>query len=81
MKGTTMNKQKITGLIALAIFFGSIPFANYWLTQHGFYNAPLLGALPSGLWVVAVSFVARDVAQITLCLLYTSDAADEQCMG
>lgn len=66
MRGNTMNKQKTIGLAALAIFFASIPFANYWLTRFGFYNAPLLGPLPSGLWVVAVSFVARDVAQITL---------------
>jgi uncharacterized PurR-regulated membrane protein YhhQ (DUF165 family) len=66
MKGIIMNKQKTIGLIAIAIFFAAIPFANYWLTKFGFYNAPLLGPIPSGLWVVAVSFVARDIAQITL---------------
>lgn len=30
------------------------------------WNAPILGPIPSALWVVAISFVLRDITQITL---------------
>jgi len=58
-------KKKI-GYVALAGFLGSIPFANWWLTNNGLWDAPVLGMLPSALWVIAISFVLRDVVQIAL---------------
>lgn len=60
-----MNKKTV-GIVALLGFLLSIPFANWWLTENGFWNAPFLGPLPSALWVVAISFILRDVVQITL---------------
>ena len=60
-----MNKR-LVGAISLLGFLGTIPFANWWLTENGMWNAPVLGPLPSALWVVAISFVLRDIAQITL---------------
>lgn len=60
-----MNKKTV-GIVALMGFLLSIPFANWWLTENGFWNAPFLGPLPSALWVVAISFILRDVVQITL---------------
>lgn len=61
-----MNRTRMIGTITLAGFLATIPFANWWLRQFGLWNAPLLGPIPSGLWVVAFSFVLRDIAQITL---------------
>lgn len=61
-----MNRTRIIGSIALLGFLGSIPFANWWLDTHGFWDSPVLGPLPSALWVVSISFVLRDLAQITL---------------
>lgn len=61
-----MNRTRIIGSIALLGFLGSIPFANWWLTQHGMWDVPRLGMVPSAVWVVAFSFVLRDLAQITL---------------
>lgn len=58
--------KKTIGYLALAGFLGSIPFANWWLTNNGLWDAPILGLLPSALWVVAISFVLRDIVQITL---------------
>ena len=58
--------KKIIGFIALGAFLLSIPFANWWLKTNGMWVSPLLGPLPSALWVVAISFVLRDLAQITL---------------
>ena len=63
-KGNEMKKT--IGAISLALFLLSIPFANWWLQNNGMWNAPVLGPLPSALWVVAISFVLRDLAQITL---------------
>ena len=60
-----MNKRFV-GTVSLLGFLGSIPFANWWLTQNGLWDAPILGPLPSALWVVAFSFVLRDLAQITI---------------
>lgn len=59
-------KARTVGSLALAGFLGSIPFANWWLTNNGMWVAPLLGPIPSALWVVAISFVLRDLVQITL---------------
>lgn len=59
-------RQRIIGMTALAVFLLSIPAANAWLTHFGLWDAPLLGPLPSALWIVAVSFVARDLVQITV---------------
>jgi uncharacterized PurR-regulated membrane protein YhhQ (DUF165 family) len=59
-------KIKIVGAISLAGFVCSIPFANWWLTNNGMWISPWLGPLPSALWVVAISFVLRDLTQITL---------------
>lgn len=60
-----MNRT-IVGRVALVGFLASIPFANWWLERFGFWTAPILGPLPSALWVVAISFVLRDLVQITL---------------
>jgi hypothetical protein len=64
--GDAAVTHKIIGRLALAGFLASIPFANWWLEHFGFWNAPFLGPLPSALWVVAISFVLRDLVQITL---------------
>lgn len=65
-KETVMTRQKTIGFVAIGGFLSSIPFANWWLTQHGLWDAPALGPIPSALWVIAISFVLRDIAQITL---------------
>lgn len=61
-----MSERRTVGWVALAAFLLSIPFANWWLDRHGLYDAPLLGPIPSAVWVVGIAFVLRDVAQITL---------------
>lgn len=61
----TSNKNAI-GYTALALFLASIPFANWWLNRHGLWDSGALGLLPSALWVVAISFVLRDIVQITI---------------
>lgn len=61
-----MNRTRIIGTAALAGFLFSIPAANWWLTKHGMWDVPHLGMVPSAVWVVAISFVLRDLAQITL---------------
>jgi uncharacterized PurR-regulated membrane protein YhhQ (DUF165 family) len=58
--------NRTIGFISLAGFLASIPFANWWLNENGFWDAPLLGPIPSALWVVAISFVLRDITQITI---------------
>jgi len=58
--------KKAIGFAALGAFLLSIPFANWWLKTNGMWVSPLLGPLPSALWVVAISCVLRDLAQITL---------------
>lgn len=58
--------NKTVGWFSVVGFLCSIPFANWWLANNGMWVAPWLGPLPSALWVVAISFVLRDVAQITL---------------
>lgn len=59
-------KTRIYGLIAGIVFLISIPASNAWLSAHGLWDAPLIGPVPSALWIVAISFVARDFLQITL---------------
>lgn len=58
--------RRLIGVASLGAFLLSIPFANWWLKTNGMWTSPLLGPLPSALWVVAISFVLRDLAQITL---------------
>lgn len=58
--------KRLLGFIALGGFLASIPVANWWLDTHGFYDAPVLGPVPSGLWVVAIAFVLRDLAQLLI---------------
>lgn len=65
-----MNRRNVIGWTAWGLFLASIPFANWWLHQHGFWDSPILGPLPSALWVVAVSFVLRDIAQISIGRLW-----------
>lgn len=57
---------KTIGRICFLGFLATIPTANWWLERFGLWDAPLLGPIPSGLWIIAISFVLRDVAQITL---------------
>lgn len=57
---------RAVGIVCLVAFLATIPFANWWLTTHGLWDAPVLGPLPSALWVVAIGFVLRDVVQVTL---------------
>jgi queuosine precursor transporter len=54
------------GILALAVFLLTIPFANLWLARFGMWTMPWLGLVPSAVWIVAIAFVARDLAQITL---------------
>lgn len=61
-----MLKRRFIGTAATIGFLASIPFANWWLEHNGLWNAPILGPLPSALWVVAISFVLRDIAQVAL---------------
>jgi uncharacterized PurR-regulated membrane protein YhhQ (DUF165 family) len=65
-----MYTNRIVGYLSLTGFLASIPFANWWLDTRGMWDAPLLGLLPSALWVVAISFILRDVTQITLGRTY-----------
>jgi uncharacterized PurR-regulated membrane protein YhhQ (DUF165 family) len=67
--GTVARSRTVAvgiGIVAIAIFLLTIPFANYWLDQHGLWRLPLLGLVPSAVWIVAFAFVARDLTQITL---------------
>ena len=57
---------RVVGLACLGLFLGSIPFANWWLSENGLWTAPVLGPVPSALWVVAIGFVVRDIVQVTL---------------
>ena len=57
--------KRIIGSTALTLFLASIPFANWWLETHGMWHTRI-GMVPSAVWVVAFSFVLRDLAQITL---------------
>lgn len=59
-------RNRVIGTTALLGFLATIPLANWWLTENGMWSAPLLGPIPSAVWVVAFSFVLRDLAQITL---------------
>jgi hypothetical protein len=54
------------GVASLAFFLFTIPFANLWLDRHGMWTVPRLGPVPSAVWIVAFSFVARDLGQIAL---------------
>lgn len=70
----TDKQTKTLGAVSYVAFLASIPFANWWLNENGLWNAPLLGLLPSALWVVAISFVLRDLLQITLGRKYAWSA-------
>lgn len=61
-----MTERRAIGSVALAAFLLSIPFANWWLTQHGLVDIPALGKIPSAVWVVGIAFVVRDLAQLAL---------------
>lgn len=63
--GTYMTKRTF-GVCALALFLLSIPFANWWLERHGLWDMPLVGNVPSAVWVVGAAFVVRDIVEITL---------------
>lgn len=58
-----MNTKRLVGLLALLLFLTSIPFANWFLKTHGFWNVPHLGMVPSAVWVVGIAFVLRDMGQ------------------
>ncbi len=51
------------GWACLGLFLASIPFANWWLDAHGFWDVPHLGMVPSAVWVVGIAFVLRDLGQ------------------
>lgn len=57
--------QRFVGWVFLALFIASIPFANWWLTQHGLWHTSI-GPVPSAVWIVGAAFVFRDVAQLEL---------------
>lgn len=62
---TASTARRFTGWVCLSAFLLSIPFANWWLTQHGLVT--VWGhAIPSAVWVVGIAFVVRDLAQLTL---------------
>ncbi len=62
-----MNRSRMSvGAAALVLFLLSIPFANWWLERHGFWDAPFVGPVPSAVWVVGFAFVLRDLAQLFL---------------
>ncbi len=66
MKAPPYDYSVITrksGWLSLLLFLSSIPFANWWLEHHGFWDVPHLGMVPSGVWVVGFSFVLRDMGQ------------------
>jgi len=56
--------QRVIGWAALALFLLSIPFANWWLTRYGLWDAPLIGPVPSAVWVIGIAFVVRDIGQL-----------------
>lgn len=58
--------MKTVGILSTIGFLLSIPFANWWLKVHGFWNVPALGSVPSGVWVVGISFVLRDLGQYVM---------------
>lgn len=60
------TSYRAVGLVCLALFLAAIPFANWWLTRYGLWDAPVLGPVPSALWVIAIGFVLRDLVQVTL---------------
>jgi uncharacterized PurR-regulated membrane protein YhhQ (DUF165 family) len=66
MTAAVVVHRRSAGWAAWCGFLASIPFANWWLDRFGFWVAPVLGPLPSALWVVAFSFTLRDVAQVVL---------------
>lgn len=60
------QEVKLTlGWACLLLFLASIPFANWWLKEHGFWDVPHLGMVPSAVWVVGIAFVVRDLGQYT----------------
>jgi uncharacterized PurR-regulated membrane protein YhhQ (DUF165 family) len=59
-------RYRAVGIISFLAFLASVPFANWWLTENGLWTSPLLGPIPSAIWVVAIAFVLRDLVQITL---------------
>jgi uncharacterized PurR-regulated membrane protein YhhQ (DUF165 family) len=57
---------RVVGIVCLLAFLATIPFANWWLDHYGLWNAPLLGPIPSAVWVIGIAFVLRDLAQLEL---------------
>lgn len=60
--------KRSVGWACMALFLLSIPFANWWLTNHGVWShfGPIPGPIPSAVWVVGFAFCLRDVAQLAL---------------
>ncbi|MEX1217474.1 MAG: VUT family protein [Acidimicrobiales bacterium] len=54
------------GVGCFVAFLVAVPFANWWLRENGLWIAPVLGPLPSALWVVGITFVLRDLIQLTI---------------
>lgn len=63
---TAPTRYPVIGIVCLVGFLGAVPFANWWLTENGLWKAPILGPVPSALWIVAIGFVLRDIVQVTL---------------
>lgn len=62
--------QRLSGWCCLALFLLSIPFANWWLSEHGLWF--IWGhAIPSAVWVIGVAFVLRDIAQLGVGRLWS----------
>jgi len=61
-----LKRNTYIGYASLSAFLLSIPFANWWLERHGLWDMPHVGMVPSAVWVIAISFVVRDLAQITI---------------
>ena len=60
-----MTLNRSTGWLCFTLFLLSIPFANWWLTEHGLVMA-WGHAIPSAVWIVGIAFVVRDLAQLAL---------------
>jgi uncharacterized PurR-regulated membrane protein YhhQ (DUF165 family) len=59
-----MNRK--IGFVFLAVFVATIPLANWTTDTYGFRDVWLVGMIPAGTAWIAVSFVARDLTQLTL---------------
>jgi uncharacterized PurR-regulated membrane protein YhhQ (DUF165 family) len=57
---------KRLGFVCLAVFIATIPLANWTTDTYGFRDVLWIGMIPAGTVWISVSFVARDVTQLTL---------------